>query len=157
VLIEETKRLTNEFECNASTIAIRGKLTEALKLFSQLSEAYERLHSIISHSRPLTETLIDDAVIAIQDFMAMVRSDTLKISPKHHLLEHHCIPWMRMYKFGMGLHGEQGGEQLHSTVAKVEVRSRGIRNKIDQARHVMEAMIVQTSPALIETLPNTRK
>ena len=29
----------------------------------------------------------------------------------------------------MGFHGEQGGEMLHSTIAKIEQRARGMRLK----------------------------
>ncbi|GFR80899.1 hypothetical protein ElyMa_004056700 [Elysia marginata] len=34
--------------------------------------------------------------------------------------------WMRTHRFGMGFHGEQGGEMVHSTTAKIEHWARGL-------------------------------
>ena len=39
----------------------------------------------------------------------------MKLLPKMHFLEDHLLEWIKCYKVGMGLHGEQGGESLHAT------------------------------------------
>ena len=39
----------------------------------------------------------------------------MKLLPKMHFLEDHLLEWIKRYKVGMGLHGEQGGESLHAT------------------------------------------
>ena len=39
----------------------------------------------------------------------------MRLLPKMHFLEDHLLEWIKRYKVGMGLHGEQGGESLHAT------------------------------------------
>ena len=41
-----------------------------------------------------------------------------KVSPKHHILDHHLTTFIKKLKFGLGLLGEQGGELLHSMIRK---------------------------------------
>ena len=110
----------------------------------------------ISHSRSVKETDINIAEVLIENYLELVREHD-KVTPKSHLLEHHVIPWIRSYKFGMALHGEQGVEQLHSSVAKIEARCKGIRNECDKHKNILEAMIVQTSPVLNEDMPSTSR
>ena len=38
------------------------------------------------------------------------RFPEVRIIPKQHILEAHCVRWIRRWGFGLALHGEQGGE-----------------------------------------------
>ena len=40
----------------------------------------------------------------------------VRVIPKQHLLESHCVPWIQVWVFGLSLHGEQGGEGAQATV-----------------------------------------
>ena len=40
----------------------------------------------------------------------------VRVIPKQHLLESHCVPWIQRWGFGLSLHGEQGGEEAQATV-----------------------------------------
>ena len=35
-----------------------------------------------------------------------------QIYPKLHILESHCVDFIKRWGYGLGLHGEQGGEQV---------------------------------------------
>ena len=76
-----------------------------------------------------------------------------KTIPKQHILEKHCTNWIRMYGFGMGMHGEQGGEFVHSTISKFEIWAGGIRNKILNSKGVMKAHLLNTSPTVNALIP----
>ena len=65
-----------------------------------------------------------------------------KITPKHHILEKHCVSWMRAHRFVMGFHGEQRGDMLHSTIAKIEHRARGMRRERTKTTFTMEISIL---------------
>ena len=71
-----------------------------------------------------------------------------KIIPKQHILEAHCITWIQRYGFGLALHGEQGGELIHATIAKAEVCGRHIRNAEKRMDTVLRAHLLMTSPRL---------
>ena len=55
---------------------------------------------------------------------------------------------MSAYRFGMGFHGEQGGEMFHSTIAKIEHRARGMRRERTKIAFTMETSILQTTQKL---------
>ncbi len=75
------------------------------------------------------------------------------ITPKQHFLEKHCVPWLEQYGFGLGFHGEQGGELIHSSVARLERRGMSIRNEADQLRVIMKSQHLQTTPELLACAP----
>ena len=68
-----------------------------------------------------------------------------KVTPKHHILEKHCVSWIRAHRFVMGFNGEQGRKMLHSTIAKIEYRARGMRRERAKTAFTMEISILQTT------------
>ena len=76
-----------------------------------------------------------------------------KINPKHQILEKHCVNWMKAHRFGMGFHGEQGGEMLHFTIAKVEQTAIGMRRERTKIAFTMEISILQATPELTKIIP----
>ena len=42
------------------------------------------------------------------------------------MLEVHCIDFLRAYKVGLGLFGEQGGEETHAFINELKIRVRGM-------------------------------
>ena len=53
-----------------------------------------------------------------------------KTIPKLHLLEHHCIPFIKQHGFALGLMSEHGTEASHRSIALIEKRACGIVNKL---------------------------
>ena len=39
---------------------------------------------------------------------------TSTVTPKLHMLEEHIVPWLKKWKVGFGLLGEQGAESIHA-------------------------------------------
>ena len=80
-----------------------------------------------------------------------------KITPKIHMLENHCVPFIETFGFGLGLLGEQGGELIHATIAKIEKRTQGIRKRSKQLKSTVEAHRLQNSSALRSLFPEVKK
>ena len=87
---------------------------------------------------PYIETLIDN-------YMAIYRAQyPNKTIPKQHLLEQHCIPYIKKYKIGLGLMGEQGTEASHQTISQIEhSRAFAIKDKMKKAEFIMTTHILQ--------------
>ena len=49
------------------------------------------------------------------------KSPQASILPKMHILEDHVVPWMRRWRIGAGLMGEQGAESIHAFTCLVTV------------------------------------
>ena len=80
-----------------------------------------------------------------------------KVIPKHHILEHHCIHFIQKHRFGQGLLREQGGELLHSTIGKIQKRTRAMRDESSQLKTTMNLHLLQTSQHIQSLIPPKRK
>ena len=83
-----------------------------------------------------------------------------RFPPKQHLLEHHCVPFMRQHGFGLGLHGEQGGEEVHAVVNRLKRRPWGMKSEEEKLRvNLTEHMCIVslTLQGVAVTMPTTRK
>ena len=56
--------------------------------------------------------------------MSYVRQEfpTCSITPKLHMLEDHMIPFIKRWRTGAGIYGEQGIESLHNEFNKLDPR-----------------------------------
>ena len=81
------------------------------------------------------------------------RFPEVRIIPKQLVLEAHCVQWIRRWGFGLALHGEQGGEEIHATVNRIQRRAWGMRNNEDRLRLLMKEQLTQASPVLQATPP----
>ena len=70
------------------------------------------------------------------------------VTPKQHLLEVHCFPFLQRNRFGLALHGEQGDEETHATISLLEKRTWGLRSEEKQLLFVMKEHMTMISPAL---------
>ncbi|GFO43533.1 hypothetical protein PoB_007003800 [Plakobranchus ocellatus] len=52
--------------------------------------------------------------------------------PKQHILEHHVIPHIKRFGFGVGLLGEQGTEASHQSISKITTRALGINEGLEK-------------------------
>ena len=69
------------------------------------------LFKYISHSKPIDKTVTADFQRLIYEYMAFNRKNI------SHKIFHHSID---RWGFGMGLHGEQGVELVHSSIKKLK-------------------------------------
>ena len=93
--------------------------------FGQLFDLFSTVDGLLSRDLPVAETTIPKIDKAISDYMKFYRrnfpgENTL---PKQHILEHHCSAWIQTWGFGMSVMGEQGGEQLPTTVNALKRRA----------------------------------
>ena len=114
--------------------------------FTKVLRLYAKCHSVFNGelpvSRPLTSLASDTLVVSvlffhlhcfsytedISAFMAFYRESfpNATILPKMHILEDHVVPWMRRWRLGARLMGEQGAESIHTHLHKLESQYCGL-------------------------------
>ena len=109
-LVNQTKTLTNNpFLIDKATII---QIT-----FDDLNNAFSAVHNALSHTKRIDHSSLSETQATIDTYMAIYRRMfPHKVIPKRHLLEQHCIPYIKIHKFGLGLLGEQGTENSHQMI-----------------------------------------
>ena len=123
-----------------------------------LNTLYARVHRLLSHKNPVKDDDTTDMKEAISAYMTFYRGNCIQenVIPKQHILEKHCVEWVRSWGFGLALHGEQGGEEMHSSVNNLKRRAWGMRNSADKLRLLMKEQLTQTSP-MLQDIPEKEK
>ena len=77
--------------------------------FDKLNTKYHKMHKLISHSRKLTQKELDNVQSTIDGYITTFTSlfPDQNITPKQHILQNHCTPFIQATGFGLGLLGEQ--------------------------------------------------
>ena len=102
--------------------------------------------------------IISFAEVNIVEFMKHFRNNFQEhIIPKMHLLKHHIVPFIRTWRVGIGLMGEQGAESIHANINSITRRYSGIRNKEQQLLHVIKENHVLVSPTIRDKTPAKRR
>ena len=128
------------------------------KTFHHANTLYFNIHKAISHCRPIDNNEIETIQQMIDEYMKFYRDNTSHtIFPKLNFLEHHCNQWIRRWGFGMGLHGEQGVELVHSSIKKLENQSLGTKREEDRLKIVMKSHQAQVSPTLHSLHPSSKR
>ena len=114
---------TREHVGNNSNIVEEAELVS--QKFKQLNSLYSQVHSKIFHSLPVSDADIRNIDTCIQNYITFFRSQfsNILVTPKQHLLEVYCIPFLQRNRFGLALHGEQGGEETHTTINLLKKRT----------------------------------
>ena len=99
---------------------------------------------------------IEDSISMYMNFYRTHFSE-VRIIPKQHILEAHCVRWIRRWGFGLALHGEQGGEEMNATVSTLKRRAWSLSNDEGRLRLLMKEQLTQASPVLLATPPKKRK
>ena len=82
---------------------------------------------------------------------------TATILPKMHILEDHVIEWMRRWKIGAGLMGEQGAESIHAHINRLEGVYNGIANPLQKLRYVFNEHNIESAPGLNDLQPTPKQ
>ena len=70
------------------------------------------------------------------------------MTPKQHILECHCVDFMKTWRFGLGFLGEQGGEETHAVVNTMKRRTWGLRKETQKLQFIMQEHMALVSLAL---------
>lgn len=95
----------------------------------------------------------------IASFMSFYRRKfpQASILPKMHVLEDHVVPWMRRWRIGAGLMGEQGAESIHAHFMRLERINQGIPNEVDRLKYMVKEHILESEPSLTSLRPVTKR
>lgn len=74
-----------------------------------------------------------------------------------HILEDHVVPWIRRWRLGSGLMGEQGAESIHAHIMKLERVHQGIPDDQERLLYIMNEHILESDPALTSLRPSPKK
>lgn len=151
-ILEKTRSCTKFDELRSAANFLKNK-------FNMLNSAYMPVHNAVSHSLPINKTEVPHIQEDIEKYFKYfkTRFPEINVIPKQHFLEKHCTPWIAKYGFSLGFHGEQGGELIHATIAKLERRARAIRNPETRLRTIMKMHHLQVSPTLMAYVPQVKR
>jgi hypothetical protein len=80
--------------------------------------------------------LTSPPVCNIDEFLSYYRSNfpEATITPKLHMLEDHVVPFIRAWRVGLGMMGEQGAESIHARFNALQRTYSNITNSVQQLK-----------------------
>ena len=66
--------------------------------------------------------------------------------PKLHLLEDHIVPWIKQWKVGCGIMGEQGAESLHASFNCTERAFNSMKDRVERLKVLLQNHQLQIQP-----------
>ena len=151
-VFQHTVKLTNGLNLDASDHALVVQ-----EQFNLINQTYLDIHTEISHSRRVPKEKLKGIKQNISYYMSIQRNQFKHVTPKMHMLEHHCLPFIHKWGFGLGLMGEQGGESLHSSFSLAERKTANVRNKSERLKHAVKCHRLQVSTELRSLIPEVKK
>ena len=99
--------------------------------FDELNQRFSAVHRQISHDFPIQSASVSQMKNSVDSYMNFFRRNFPDVNffPKQHILGKHCINWIRSWKVGLSMMGEQGGEQLHSSINALKRRAWAIKKE----------------------------
>ena len=95
----------------------------------------------------------------ILTFMKFYRENfqNASILPKMHILEDHTVPWLRRWRFGSGLMGQQGAESIHAHMMRLERIHQGIPDNVDRLKYIFKEHMLESDPSLTSLRPSPKR
>ena len=86
--------------------------------------------------------------IAVNSFVEYYRTTfpNATFLPKLHMMEDHLIPWIKRWKVGCGIMGEQGAESLHASFNYAERAYNNMSDRVQRMRVLLQNHIIQVQP-----------
>lgn len=81
----------------------------------------------------------------------------VSVTPKLHLLEHHIVPFIKKWKYGFGVYGEQGIESIHQNFNKLFTTYCRMKPSIRRLKAMMDAHMISVNPEAKQLKPPKRK
>lgn len=146
-LCDNVASVCSEVTDNKNIIQEAEKISQ---VFETLNKLYSTVHSQISNDAFIKEDKINSFNKSIAKYMRYFRETfpDESITPKQHMLECHVVPWIKRFKHGMALHGEQGIEQSHAALNALKGRTRGIRNEHLRLTVLLKEHFLSVDPTL---------
>ena len=82
---------------------------------------------------------------------------TATVTPKLHMLEEHIVPWLKQWKVGFGLLGEQGAESIHAHFNTLKRTYAGIPDKLKKLKQIMVEHHLHIAPDNLAVRPAIKK
>ena len=70
-----------------------------------------------------------------------------------HFMEDHILPWVRQWRVGSGLMGEQGAESLHADFNHTERAYNNMVDRVERLRVVLQSHHLKTLPCTRSLVP----
>ena len=146
--------------CDYRCVAVRAQ--EICDEFKELNRLFSEVHCRISHQNPTREEETAKMPGMINIYMSYYRREfpEVRVIPKQHLLESHCVPWIQRWGFGLSLHGEQGGEEAQATVNCLKKKKKKNvlpKNKEEQLRVLKTEHMAMVSPLFHRLMPSSQR
>ena len=95
----------------------------------------------------------------IDTFLAHYRSEfpNATITPKLHIVEDHMVDFIRNWRVGTGMLGEQGAESIHTIFNQLERTYGSMKNGVERLKSMVTEHMRQTCPLLILRQPPPAK
>ncbi len=79
----------------------------------------------------------------ILTFLKFYRKNFLNASilPKMHIMEDHTVPWLRRWRIGSGLMGEQGAESVHAHMNSLDRTHRHIPDEVARLKYIFKVLV----------------
>ena len=140
----------------SSVPTVLPKAQEITDTFTDLFSLFASCHKIYDSSLLLSDSNIQElgmftchcvafllshvSEVAIDSFLKFYREHfpSASVLPKMHMLEDHIIPWVKQWRVGCGLMGEQGAESLHATFNNSERSYNNMTNRVERLRVVLQ-------------------
>ena len=96
---------------------------------------------------------------SVKTFMSYYRQQfpMSSVTPKMHMLEEHLVPWLRRWKVGFGLLGEQGAESIHAYFNSLKRTYCGIPDRLKRLKQMMTEHHLHIAPDNIAVRPHIKK
>ena len=79
------------------------------------------------------------------------------ITPKMHMLEEHVLPFIKKWKIGLGMYGEQGGESIHPEFNELRRIYSSVPSNKDRVKFMMEQHHMKVRPVAQKIVPAIKK
>ena len=95
---------------------------------------------------------------AISDFIKFYRENfTSSMTIKLHLLENHVVPFIKKWRFGLGLYGEQGAESIHPEFNSLKATYAPVKPATKRLKVMLEQHLMKVSPISKTFLPTIKR
>ena len=79
------------------------------------------------------------------------------LSKRSRLPQSPIVPWMKRWRMGSGIMGEQGAESIHAHLMRLEKTYQGIPNELDRLLYVFKEQALESDPSLTTLRPSLKK
>ncbi|XP_047129927.1 uncharacterized protein LOC105845473 isoform X1 [Hydra vulgaris] len=128
------------------------------KKFVVLFSKYSTCYNFMNSSEIINKNPISELERAIDKLMSYFRKTwpNESITPKMHLLESHCVDFIRNWNSGLDIYGEQGLESMHAEFNSMNSTFCHMKGK-QRLRSILSNHYIKNSPEALIIRPTIKK